>query len=187
MDHPTEYMNCILRVDTRSVGWRAMLAGVLDGIDGITYNIEGEHGIVRITGRLNPGQLMKTLAEVGLRADLSPVSSGYGEIEIPPRHGYDYRYHGGYGYNPYGKPEYYYVYSPYYQQQTNWHPMYETYPHYLHYNHKYPYYEPQAEYFPRSHYYQNYTYYHPLAGYFPQPPPQPEDSRDGDPEWCTIM
>ncbi|KAL4309820.1 hypothetical protein GQ457_01G006730 [Hibiscus cannabinus] len=179
MEYPTEYMNCILRVDTRFVGWRAMLAGVLDGIDGITYNIEGEHGIVRITGRLNPRQLMKALAEVGLRADLSPVSFGYGETEIPPRRGYDYQYHGGYGYNPYGKPEYYYGYSPHYQQQTNWHPRYETYPHYLHYNQKYPYYEPQAEYFPRSHYYQNHTCYQPQAGYFPQAPPQPEGSRDG--------
>ncbi|KAK8997318.1 hypothetical protein V6N11_020799 [Hibiscus sabdariffa] len=179
--------NCILRVDTRFVGWRAMLVGVLDGIDGITYNIEGEHGIVRITGRLNPRQLMKALAEVGLRVGLSPVISGYGETDIPPRHGYDYQYHGGYGYNPYGKPEYYYGYSPHYQQQTNWHPIHETYPHYLHYNQKYPYYESQAEYFPRSHYYQNYTYYQPQAGYFPQAPPQPEGSRDGDPEWCTIM
>lgn len=132
---------------------------------GITYNID-DKGIVQITGRINPRQLMKTLAEVGLHADFSRVRSRYGETNIPSRHSYDYRYHGGYGYNPYVIPEYYYGYPP--LQQRNWHPIYENYPQYLHSNQNQPFYEPQAE-------------------YFPQPPPQPEGFRNGDPEWCTIM
>ncbi|KAE8704323.1 hypothetical protein F3Y22_tig00110458pilonHSYRG00511 [Hibiscus syriacus] len=158
-------INCILRVDTRFVGWRLMLFRVLDSIDGITYNIDGEKGHVQITGRINPRQLMKILAEVGLHADIYPVSSGYGEMTVPLRHGYDYPYNGHYGYNPYGQTEYHHGYPP---QQRNWHPIYENYPHYLHYNQNYPSNEPQAE-------------------YFPQPPPQPEGFRNGDPEWCTIM
>ncbi|KAK9005163.1 hypothetical protein V6N11_042608 [Hibiscus sabdariffa] len=157
--------NCILRVDTQLVGWRVMLVGVLDSIDGATYNIDGEKGLVQITGRINPGNLMKTLAEVGLHADLTRVSSEYGETNIPSRHGYDYLYHDGYEYNPYRKPEYYHGYP---QQQRNRHPMYENYPHYLPYNRNYPSYEPQAE-------------------YFSQPPPQPKGFRNSDPEWCTIM
>ncbi|KAK8313164.1 hypothetical protein V6Z12_D01G090700 [Gossypium hirsutum] len=132
----------------------------------ITYKIDGEKGIVQITGRINPRQLMKTLAEVGLHADFSRVRSQFGEMNIPSRHCYDYRYYGGYGYNPYVKPEYYYGYPP--LQQRNWHPIYENYPRYLHYNQNQPVYEPQAE-------------------YFPQPPPQPDGFRNGDPEWCTIM
>ncbi|XVF03720.1 hypothetical protein REPUB_Repub05bG0018000 [Reevesia pubescens] len=161
-------MNCVLRVDTRFVGWHVMLVRVLNSIDGITYNIDGEKGTVQITGRINPRQLMKTLAEVGLHADLSPVDSGYREMNIPLRHGYDYRYHGSYGYNPYGiRPAFYYGYRPP-QQQRNWHPIYENYPHYSHYHQNYPYYEPQAQ-------------------YFPQPPPQPVGFRNGDPEWCSIM
>ncbi|KAK5844820.1 hypothetical protein PVK06_000961 [Gossypium arboreum] len=166
MDYPAEDMNCVLRVDTRFLGWRVMLVRVLDSIDGITYKIDGEKGIVQITGRINPRQLMKTLAEVGLHADFSRVRSQFGETNIPSRHCYDYRYYGGYGYNPYVKPEYYYGYPP--LQQRNWHPIYENYPHYLHYNQNQPVYEPQAE-------------------YFPQPPPQPDSFRNGDPEWCTIM
>ncbi|KAH1121188.1 hypothetical protein J1N35_004348 [Gossypium stocksii] len=166
MDYPTEDMNCVLRVDTRFLGWRVMLVRVLDSIDGITYKIDGEKGIVQITGKINPRQLMKTLAEVGLHADFSRVRSQFGETNIPSRHCYDYRYYGGYGYNPYVKPEYSYGYPP--LQQRNWHPIYENYPHYLHYNQNRPVYEPQAE-------------------YFPQPPPQPDGFRNGDPEWCTIM
>ena len=133
---------------------------------GITYNIDGEKGIVQIRGRINPRQLMKTLAEVGLHADLFPVDSGYGEMNIPLRHGYDYQYHDSYGYNPYGRPEYYYGYAP--PQQRNWHPIYENYPHYSRYHQNYPHYEPEAQ-------------------YFPQPPPQPVGFRNGDPEWCSIM
>ncbi|KAK8648634.1 hypothetical protein V6N13_129383 [Hibiscus sabdariffa] len=152
-------------MDTQFVGWRVMLVGVLDSIDGATYNIDGEKGLVQITGRINPGNLMKTLTEVGLHADLSRVSSEYGETNIPSRHGYGYLYNGSYDYNPYRKPEYYQGYP---QQQRNWHPMHENYLHYLPYNQNYPSYELQAE-------------------YFSQPPPQPEGFRNSDTEWCTIM
>ncbi|XVF75179.1 hypothetical protein PTKIN_Ptkin13bG0166500 [Pterospermum kingtungense] len=149
MDYPTENMNCILRLDTRLLGWRVMLIRVLESIHGITYNIDEEKGIVQISGRINPRQLMKTLAEVELHADLFQVDPGYGEMNIPFRHGYDYGYHGVYGYTPYGRPEYYYGYHP--PQQRSWHPIYENYPPFSHYHQNYPYYEPQAQYFPSRH------------------------------------
>ncbi|WRX29581.1 hypothetical protein QQP08_022068 [Theobroma cacao] len=157
--------NCILRVDTQLVGWHAMLVRVLSSIDGITYNIDEEKGVVQITGRINPTQLMRTLAEIGLHADLSWVDSGYREMNIPSRHGYDYSYHGSYGCNPYGRPGHNYGYP---HQQRTWHLIYENYPYYSHYHEHYPYYEPQAQ-------------------HFPQPPPPPEGFRNGDPEWCSIM
>ncbi|XVF77298.1 hypothetical protein PTKIN_Ptkin14bG0031400 [Pterospermum kingtungense] len=168
MDYPAEYMSCILRVDIRFLGWRVMLVRVLESIDGITYKIDEEKGSVEIRGRINPRQLMKTLAEVGLHADLSPADPGYGEMNVPSRQGYHYPYHGGYGYTPYGRPDqYYYGYHP--PQQRNWHPIYENYPPNSHHHH------------------QTYPYYEPPAQYFPQPPPQPVGFRNGDPEWCSIM
>ncbi|EOY12162.1 Uncharacterized protein TCM_030746 [Theobroma cacao] len=133
--------------------------------EGITYNIDEEKGVVQITGRINPRQLMRTLAEIGLHADLSWVDSGYREMNIPSRHGYDYSYHGSYGCNPYGRPGHNYGYP---HQQRTWHLIYENYPYYSHYHEHYPYYEPQAQ-------------------HFPQPPPPPEGFRNGDPEWCSIM
>ncbi|XVE50761.1 hypothetical protein DITRI_Ditri01bG0189200 [Diplodiscus trichospermus] len=168
MDYPAADMDCILRVDTRFVGWDVMLFRVLDSIDGITYNMDGEKGTVHIRGRINPRQLTKTLAELGLHADLSRTNSRYPWMNIPLRHGYDYGYHGGYGYNPYGRSEYYYYYSDPPPQHRNWHPVHENYPHYSEYHHNYPYYESVAQ-------------------YFPQPPPQPVGFRNGDPQWCSIM
>ncbi|OMP04318.1 hypothetical protein COLO4_09772 [Corchorus olitorius] len=163
MDLPAGYMDCVLRIDTRSLGWHVMLDRVLKSIDGINYKINGEKGAVQITGRLNPRQLMKTLQEVGLHADISPSESEYREMM---RHGYgSYGYDPYGGYNPYGYPP-----PPHHHPQPNWHHIHDNYPHYLHYYQHYPQYHPQAE-----------------AQFFPQPPPQPVGFRNGDPEWCSIM
>ncbi|KDO61548.1 hypothetical protein CISIN_1g038889mg, partial [Citrus sinensis] len=159
---------CALRVDTQTSGWHKSLIKVLARIDGVTYSIDAQQGIAYISGKVEPGTLLKLLAKAGKHAELCWVDSGNHNAKNPnniimnnevPSNGYGHghyndHHHQGYNY-PYSQYGYYFANDP---PQRSWHPY------------------PQPELYPAA----GAPFYEPSPRYFPQPPAPLQGFNVGD-------
>ncbi|GMY22215.1 heavy metal-associated isoprenylated plant protein 32-like [Fagus crenata] len=109
------YMTCQLRVDTQSPGWHKTMIKVLNGVKGVSYNVDVETGITHVSGDIDPATLLKKLKKAGKGAELIWVDSGphqlHANATMPklPGNGYGYGlnpFGNGYGYGYYGDYDY---------------------------------------------------------------------------------
>ncbi|XP_061366236.1 heavy metal-associated isoprenylated plant protein 34-like [Gastrolobium bilobum] len=105
------HMNCVLRVDTRSRGWENSITKLLKRVKDVSFTIDTESGIIRISGKIDPNKLLTDIKRAGKHAELI-----YAECGEHSR----YNYGSGYGYNGgYEKMEPQYSY-PYYESQPHY-------------------------------------------------------------------
>ncbi|KAL5746642.1 hypothetical protein ACOSP7_027788 [Xanthoceras sorbifolium] len=160
------YMTCALKIDTQTAGWHKSLIKMLTNIDGVTYSIDAQQGIAYISGKVDPGKILKMLAKSGKHAELCWIDSGQNPNRVPFNNGYGYPNSHDNGYNGlyYGTASYGDPYNQHYLMQPSA-----------------PFYEPSAPVV-------TVPFYEPEPKYFPQPPPPYEHGfRSGDPQWCSIM
>ncbi|AES71991.1 hypothetical protein MTR_3g084890 [Medicago truncatula] len=63
-------MTCILRVDTQSSGWEKSITKVIKSIKDVSFNIDATHGIIRISGAIDPIKLLTEIKKAGKHAEL---------------------------------------------------------------------------------------------------------------------
>ncbi|KDP43732.1 hypothetical protein JCGZ_22359 [Jatropha curcas] len=147
------HMTCELKVETQSPGWHKTLIKVLKSIEGVSFTIDAEMGIARVSGKIDPDKLLVMLAKAGKHTDLLWLDSGnhltnassvHRNVVWP--HGYNLHGNFGYGYYnnhmscpPYGVIDPY-MKGPFPPQRS----LYYDPPHYQ------PYYEPPAPSFPQA-------------------------------------
>ncbi|GAU11318.1 hypothetical protein TSUD_343090 [Trifolium subterraneum] len=71
-------MTCILRIDTQSHGWEKSLTKVIKGIKDVSYTIDTVHGIIKISGAIDPNKLLTEIKKAGKHAELLHADIGNG-------------------------------------------------------------------------------------------------------------
>ncbi|KAK7337560.1 hypothetical protein VNO77_18141 [Canavalia gladiata] len=95
LEHKNNERNCILKVDTRSSGWEKSLTKVIKRVKDVSYSIDAAHGVVRISGEINPNKLLNNIKKAGKHVELIHAECGDGYSCY--NHGYGYDYEGRYG------------------------------------------------------------------------------------------
>ncbi|AES82224.2 hypothetical protein MTR_7g109930 [Medicago truncatula] len=106
-------MICVLKVDTQSAGWEKSITKVIKSIKDVSFTIDATHGIIRISGAIDPSKLLTEITKAGKHAELIAAnvvggSGGHSHNEYNGNHGREYRYNEyngdqsrGYHYNEY--------------------------------------------------------------------------------------
>ncbi|KAK3227902.1 hypothetical protein Dsin_007764 [Dipteronia sinensis] len=163
-------LTCALKIDTQT-GWHKSLIKLLTNINGVTYSIDAQQGVAYISGKVDPGKILKMLAKSGKHAELCWIDSGQNPNRVPFNNGYH-----GYPNNIYDNG---YNNSPNYYNTTSYGDPY-------YYNHNYMM-HPELQYTPAPMSRATVPFYEPEPKYFPQPPPPQDGFNVGDPQWCSIM
>ncbi|CAJ2631880.1 unnamed protein product [Trifolium pratense] len=112
-------MTCILRIDTQSHGWEKSITKVIKGIKDVSYTIDTVHGIIRISGAIDPNKLLTEIKKAGKHAELihadigndgehsrvhhadiinNGIGGGHPQFHSNANNGYGYNeYNGGHG------------------------------------------------------------------------------------------
>ncbi|EXB67446.1 hypothetical protein L484_009526 [Morus notabilis] len=87
------WQSCELKVNTKSRGWHKTLTKMFGRIKEVSYTIDGQTGIARVSGRIDPHKILKLLEKAGKHAELLKVDSGhhqYGTTAFVDENGYHY-------------------------------------------------------------------------------------------------
>ncbi|KAF7805419.1 heavy metal-associated isoprenylated plant protein 32-like [Senna tora] len=109
------HMTCGLKVDTRCKGWDRTMSKILGKIQGVSYDLDAEEGMIYISGKVEAQKIVRKIAKYGKHAELCWIRTGdhniyanshvaderasympYGPMPMPPYpYGRPLPYHGG--------------------------------------------------------------------------------------------